>query len=292
MYNSQRHKTSFSSIEMLERKIKRDGFFLSSVQPDEILKYVETIQSQLSSLELDEDIIKKGYSQDISHLLTEDFKNYLISLVKPLLKLRYFRKIMPFPRLVSVLCVYSFFNKESITNTTHAHLWHRDLDDFGPQIKLFIPLTPCSEANGQFSALSNTFAGWGDYLQDSSLVNRNSSSTETEYAKSDALNRLTDNVLRSNAAPEYIFDFSAKVGEVLFIDTNSTYHKGGLVTDANQYRIMVQVTIGSITHSWFTPKSICGITVKKIFWMYRSRFGKYTRLFKKRKPTVLSFASN
>lgn len=59
MYNSQRHKTSFSRIEMLERIIKRDGFFLSSVQPDEILKYVETIQSQLSSLELDEDIIKK-----------------------------------------------------------------------------------------------------------------------------------------------------------------------------------------------------------------------------------------
>lgn len=285
------HTTKFSNFEMIEKKLKKHGFFLSAVQPDEILKCAETIQSQLRSLELDSEIIKKGYSQDISHLLTQDFKNYLTSLVMPLLKLRYFKKIMPFPRLVSIFCSYSFFNKESITNTTHAHLWHRDLDDFGPQIKLFIPLTPCSEANGQFSALSNTFAGWGDYLQDSSLLNRNSSTTQSEYAKSDALSRLTDKVLRSNVAPEYIFDFSAKVGEVLFVDTNSTYHKGGLVTDANEYRIMVQLTIGSITHSWFNPKSIGGIIIKKIFWIYRSRFGKYTRIFKKRKPTVLSFAS-
>jgi len=282
------NKMTFSGIEMLESSIKKDGFFLSSIQPDELLKYAEYITNEIGSLKLDPSIIKSGYSQDISHLLTPDFKNYLSNLVKPLLRIKYFRKIMPFPRLVSIFCSYSFFNDHAIKNTTHAHLWHRDLDDFGPQIKLFIPLTSCSEANGQFSALSTTFAGWADYLQDGQLVDRINSSNESEHVKSDATNRLTDKVLRSNVAPELVFDFSASVGEILFIDTNSTYHKGGLVLEDNNFRIMVQVTIGSVTHSWFTPKSIWGITMKKVFWMYRSHFGKYTRSFKRRIPTKLS----
>jgi hypothetical protein len=281
-------KMTFSGIETLESGIKKDGFFLSAIQPDELLKYAEQIIGQISSLKLDSNIIRSGYSQDISHLLTPDFKNYLSNLVKPLLRLKYFRKIMPFPRVVSIICSYSFFNDHAIKNTTHAHLWHRDLDDFGPQIKLFVPLTSCSEANGQFSALSTKFAGWADYLQDGQLVDRINLSNESEYVKSDARSRLTDKVLRSNVAPELIFDFSASVGEILFIDTNSTYHKGGLVLEDNSFRIMVQVTIGSITHSWYSPKTIWGATIKKVFWMYRSRFGKYVRIFKKRIPKKLS----
>ncbi len=270
-----------------ENEMSTEGFYKSRVSGHELKIFAEEILGQLSGVSLDPSIIGAGYSQDISNLISPEFTKYLTSIAQPLLRNKWVRNNLPLPQIVNIMCSYSFFNEHAVRNATHAHLWHRDLDDFGPQLKIFIPLTPCNEANGQFSCLSNRIAGWKDSLLDSELIRKLESSPLDEYRKSDGRNRITDKTLRRNVSPESILDFSAQIGDVLLIDTNSTYHKGGLILQDGAFRVMVQVTIGSATHSWYKPSSVASKATRRVLMLYRSKFGKFTKIFNKRVPRFL-----
>lgn len=135
-----------------------NGFFASrilgagfSAHQTEFLKLVESVDKDAAA-------VKAGYSQNVTHLISTQFAQYLTSIAEPLLQVRYIRKILPFPKIIDINCSYSFYNKDAVANPTHAHLWHRDLDDIGPQLKIFIPLTKCSEKNGRFSCISHKYA--------------------------------------------------------------------------------------------------------------------------------------
>jgi len=267
-----------------ESEFLANGYFASKILGNEFITYQSQFLELIESVDKDATAVKAGYSQSVTHLITDQFAQYLTSISEPLLQIKLVRQILPFPRIIDINCSYSFYNEEAVNNPTHAHLWHRDLDDIGPQLKIFIPLTNCSESNGQFSCISNKYANFEDNLLDSDLIDVKISE---EYRATDSKSRLTDKTIRSNVPSNLILDFSSKIGEVLLIDTNSTYHKGGLVLAKNECRVMVQVTLGSITHSWYQPKNGSQKLLKAVVIKYRRRFGKFTKIYNNRKTTVL-----
>lgn len=261
-----------------------NGYFASRIIGTEFSTHQTDFIKLIESVDKDAAAVKAGYSQNVTHLISTQFAQYLTSIAKPLLQMGFVKAILPFPKIIDINCSYSFYNKEAVTNPTHAHLWHRDLDDIGPQLKIFIPLTKCSELNGRFSCISHKYADFGDKLLDSSLINAEISE---EYRATDHKFRLTDKTIRSNVPSNLIFDFSSEIGEVLLIDTNSTYHKGGLVLEESEYRVMVQVTLGSITHSWYKPNNFSQQLLRKIVKKYRRKFGKFTKIYNNRTTNVL-----
>jgi hypothetical protein len=274
------------SIELtdFENEFSANGYFASGIIGTEFIAHQAEFLKLIESVDKDVAAVKSGYSQNVTHLVSAQFAQYLTSIAEPLLQLGYVKKILPFPKIIDINCSYSFYNKEAVKNPTHAHLWHRDLDDIGPQLKIFIPLTKCSESNGRFSCISHKYADFGDKLLDSSLINAEISE---EYRATDPKFRLTDKTVRKNVPTNLILDFSSEIGDVLLIDTNSTYHKGGLVLEESEYRIMVQVTLGSITHSWNKPNNFSQQILRKIVMRYRRKFGKFTKIYNSRKTTVL-----
>ena len=87
----------------------------------------------------------------------------------------------------------------------------------------------------------------------------------------DSKYRIRDKVMRNNFS-NYIFDFKAKVGEALILDSSLCYHKGGMVLNKGRYRINAQVTIGSCLHYWNDSKKIIRSIIRKIIL----RGGSYT----------------
>ena len=272
------------SLTAFESTFLANGYFPSKILGDDFTTYQNEFLKLIESVAKDATSVKAGYSQSVTHLISAQFAQYLTRISEPLLQMGYVKRILPFPRIIDINCSYSFYNEEAVNNPTHAHLWHRDLDDIGPQLKIFIPLTNCSELNGQFSCISHKYANFGDNLLDSDLIDAKISE---EYRATDPKFRLTDKTIRSNVPSNLILDFSSKIGDVLLIDTNSTYHKGGLVLEKNEYRVMVQVTLGSITHSWYKPKNISEKLLRRIVKIYRQKFGKFTKIYNNRKTTVL-----
>ena len=272
----------------LEQSPRNKGFYRTRISDEIIHEYAKSMNLSLGDIELDEEIIKSGYSQNVTQLISPDFKKFLEQLAEPLLRSSYVRKIVPFPRVIDVHCSVSVYNRDAVQNTTHAHLWHRDADDLGPQFKIFVPLTSCDELNGQFSCLSTEIAGWGDQLLDQTLVEKYSSLPDNDYRKSDASSRLTDRTLRSNVPSESILDFTSEVGDVLLVDTNSCYHKGGLVLTEGARRLMVQITVGSITHLWVRPPKGLPRLAYKVVRACRNAFGKSAKIRRERIPRLLS----
>jgi hypothetical protein len=272
------------SLIEFEGTFLANGYFPSKILGNNFATHQNEFLKLVESVDKDATAVKAGYSQSVTHLISEQFAQYLIAISEPLLQTGYVKRILPFPRIIDINCSYSFYNEEAVKNPTHAHLWHRDLDDIGPQLKIFIPLTNCSELNGQFSCISHKYANFGDNLLDSELIDAKISE---DYRASDPKFRLTDKTIRSNVPSDLILDFSSRIGDVLLIDTNSTYHKGGLVLEKDEYRVMVQVTLGSITHSWYKPKNISERLLRKVVKIYRHYFGKYAKIYKNRKTTVL-----
>ena len=272
------------SLIDFEGTFQANGYFPSKILGTDFTKHQNEFLKLIESVDKDATAVKAGYSQSVTNLISDQFAQYLTRISEPLLQKGYVKKILPFPRIIDINCSYSFYNEEAVKNPTHAHLWHRDLDDIGPQLKIFIPLTDCSELNGQFSCISHKYANFADNLLDSELIDAKISE---EYRATDSKFRLTDKTIRSNVPSSLILDFASRIGDVLLIDTNSTYHKGGLVLQRDEYRVMVQVTLGSITHSWYKPKNISEKVVRRVVKLYRKYFGKYTKIYNNRKITVL-----
>jgi len=240
-------KYSPSQTEALS-SLKKHGmlkFSLSSMISNDLIAPTSDIDELLSSSTLEPSIIKSGYSHPI------EVPMYLYPIIESIGQLlassKLARNYLFRPSLVNILSSLSTFNKEAVSDPTHAHLWHRDADDIGRQLKLFIPLNKCGPDNGMFSALSSSCINYYNYILDKRLILR-SDSEDDEYRKSDRT-RINDSVLR-RSFNDFIYDFKAMPGEALLIDTNRCYHKGGLVTQDGMFRQMVQVTVGSPTHTW------------------------------------------
>ena len=189
--------------------------------------------------------MEPGYSAQLNmsefnglHSKCVNFANSLIENLPP--------KFMPRPRILGIHLMRSTFQENHSEIPTRAFLWHRDLDDwFYPQIKIMIPMVSTSRENGMFSVASKSCCDIG-----SSLLDTVDDPRVHKFADSSDSNvRVRDAVMRAKYSSG-ISDFRANPGDVCIVDTNSCYHAGGRVTSRDQYRINIQITIGSILHSW------------------------------------------
>jgi hypothetical protein len=223
------------------------GFVRYHLPKDLLSPIADNIQSALTNVVFDQNIVESGYSQIITHLLRPRDLQLFMSFGERLKNQLNLHKYLFLPKVIDVRATYSFYNSCAVNNPTHAHLWHRDGDDFLEQIKIMIPLGDCSELNGRFSVLSKTESPWSIQFQDG-LLSESLSESNNTYRVSDSYSRITDRVFRSYFNKEKIFDFDSTLGDILVVDTNSCWHKGGLVTDPSQSRILIQITIGSFTN--------------------------------------------
>lgn len=221
----------------------------------------DNIQKKLMGLDVDCNVIKDGYSHKITYCLEESDITFLNEIAEYLISQKSVKNYIFKPNLIQLSILYSTYNGEAKKNPTHAHLWHRDADDDGPQLKLMIPLVDkCNADNGQLSAISKSACHWTESFQDRALLEQINSSTLNKYTKSDCV-RLTDHTVRRAINPELIYDFNSNFGEALLIDTNSCYHKGGLILRENLHRILAEITIGGISSKLHADNSFA----KKIY---------------------------
>jgi len=230
----------------LLKKLKEDGFATVNLDPLKLRAACDAIRKNLPTP--DPQRINAGYSQGLENVLDEKSLEYFRGIANQICSYDFAKKYLWFPKVAGVDVLWSFFSYEVDTKLlTHAHLWHRDLDDpMGPQIKVMIPLVDTSEENGMFSACSKVVCELQRELQDERITfDRLGTNT---YLQSDIV-RVTDATMREHFNDK-IVDFKTKLGEAILIDTNSCYHKGGLILKPDRERFLVQLTIGSPSHSW------------------------------------------
>lgn len=251
-----------------------DHGFIKLILPKKRLHLLkDNIQKKLIDIDTDRKVIKDGYSQKITYCLGESDINFLNEIAEYLISQKSVKNYIFKPNLIQLSILYSTYNSEAKKNPTHAHLWHRDADDDGPQLKLMIPLVDkCNADNGQLSALSKSACHWTESFQDRGLLKKLNTSTSNNYIKSDCV-RLTDHVLRSAINSELFYDFSSNFGEALLIDTNSCYHKGGLILHENLYRILAEITICGISSKLHYDNSFAKKSYRKIIRTLLFLFG-------------------
>lgn len=210
-----------------------------------LAKACEAIQAKLP--QKDESWVRQGYSQVITESLDPNLLAYFQKLSEALCTQSFTKSYLWFPKVTGIRVLWSFFDEETTkVSLTHAHLWHRDLDDpFGPQLKIMIPLMDTTIENGRFSVCSKAVCRLQQELRDSRISAAHYGTDE--YLKTDTV-RVTDSTMREHFQSQ-IGDIDTTLGEAVLVDTNSCYHKGGLITQPNRERILVEITLGSLSHS-------------------------------------------
>ncbi|MDA8835242.1 hypothetical protein N9N31_02840 [Candidatus Pelagibacter bacterium] len=190
---------------------------------------------------------KKGYSIDIFDQLGSKIIKEIYSFVKKQFnRNEWIKQYIFLPKILKVEVLCSTYNNLDSKIPTRAMLWHRDADDIFGHIKMIIPISKINKNNGMFSCLSRIHCHRLQYLRDKKFIK--SLKNKNKYYKADQ-SRLSDPTIRKHFSKD-IFDFKSAGDDILFIDTNNCYHKGGQVLKKHSKRYMIIVTIGSITHSF------------------------------------------
>ena len=190
---------------------------------------------------------KKGYSQNIANQLESKIKQNIYNYVNDIIKQnKFIKQYIFFPKILKLEVLVSTFSNSGFKNPTRAMLWHRDADDIFGHIKIIMPVGRVTKHNGMFSCLSRKNCHRLQYLRDQEFVK--TLKNKSSYFKADQF-RLSDKTVR-NKFPKDIFDYESIGNDILFVDTNNCYHKGGRILKRGYKRHMIIITIGSITHSF------------------------------------------
>jgi len=212
---------------------------------------------------------KSGYSTDIYEYLDEESKTKLKQLSLRLLNYKIVKKYLLFPSVLKIRVLKAKFNKDAFEDPSHAMLWHRDLDDVFSQLKLIIPLNSNSKENGAFSVCSKKIATRDQILIDNIMINKLASSKDN-YRNEDIV-RVSDETFKKKFS-NFIFEFSGDKSELLIVDTNRCYHKGGLVLFEGLERYMIHFHIGSPTNSFHPNMNLKNKNLLKITHYFLGRF--------------------
>ena len=237
----------FSREQNSSEILNKNGHIVISIDESLITELLTWKRQEIDNKKLEDsdyDIIEKGYSIPLS--IPEHLQKTLSILCKNLVESHLVRKYLRSPKYISSIATYSVYNATACKTPAHAHLWHRDLDDYGRQLKLMLPLVECDDINGLFSVLNSGVAPLHSNIIDCKLVETLKSNKMDDYRLQDQ-SRISDTAMRKNFSAD-IYDFRNKIGEGLLVDTNTCYHKGGLVTIPGSSRVLVQLTFGEITH--------------------------------------------
>lgn len=246
-------KFSRSINKSLEYQLKRIGFIKITFPQNMIEEMCKSIRSRIDNCTtLTDDAIEAGYSIPIIHLLKKDEIKLFKKVGKFLCKQQAVKNYIFFPSVIGIHAFYSRYSPKACQNPTRAFLWHRDADCHLNQLKVMLPLNSCTKDSGMFSVISKEACGRGDLFRDPELIKQSEKEKDNEGLISDALYRVTDKTARKFINPEFFLDLQNTVGEGLLVDTNNCYHKGGLVTKEGEYRVLVQISLGSFIHTWHT----------------------------------------
>lgn len=247
-----------TSDPQAEHNLLTNGFSFLSIEKDVFSNWRNRVTSHIRQINfnLDQDdslreTLRAGYS--IPFRLPFELSLEILELGESLCKQPPISNYLRKPTLINILASYSIFDSLANTNPTHAHLWHKDFDDRRPQIKVMIPFSPCSEENGCFKVVSKSVTP-KDFIRDARME-KIRGDHENEYFRQDLV-RVTDETMLELAADQiFALETDGSDGTAMMVDTNSCYHKGGLVKCPGQYRVMVQITIGEPTHMWLEERS-------------------------------------
>lgn len=201
--------------------------------------------------------IKKGYSYDLFDDLNVENSNFIKTFSENILsENKWISDYVFLPRVLKIQVLKSVYSENVSKHPTRAMLWHRDADDLLNHLKILIPLNKIDQDNGMFSCADKKVCNIHSKLVDQNFINK-LQNQNNEYRKSDKI-RIEDATMRNNFK-DNIYDFYGDLYDLLFIDTNKCYHKGGQVLKKTKERYLVIIIIGSITHSfnnYFQEKSL------------------------------------
>lgn len=135
----------------------------------------------------------------------------------------------------SVSVIANFFN-ENTNQNEESKMFHRDSDSLQDQIKIFMLVNNISDKCGMFYFVPNCYLN-PDFKLPYEKDRLNMSLSDKWRNKDSTLNNFL-NVKNNNN--NKIKKLKGTQGETLFIDTGKVYHKGGYVSDKNNYRLLIQ----------------------------------------------------
>lgn len=188
---------------------------------------------------------KKGYSNSLFELIDSKNRNFIENFANEFKeKNKFINKVLIFPRLLGIGIFKSYYDEDAVKNPTHAMLWHRDYDDFFPQVKAFLPLSKTDKRNGALHYVEKNICKENETLIDVNLLKNLNKDDDYRY---------TNRVRVSNSTflkyfKENINEFKSDIGDCLFIDSNNCYHRGGQVLEKNLQRDLLVLYFGGITH--------------------------------------------
>tara|TARA_A100001011_G_C14219131_1_gene803473 strand:+ start:412 stop:1227 length:816 start_codon:yes stop_codon:yes gene_type:complete len=204
-------------------------------------KNLSHLKENINFIDVEKEDQENGYSTKINHRIDTASKKIIEDLVKDTKMLYEVKKYLRFASEVNVLLLKTKYNHKALENPTGAMLWHRDLDDYFRQLKILIPLNEHNLDNGCFSVASRKIADRKTIFIDRTLKERKDNKNE------DFKFRVSDKVFRKNFS-HYIYDFEAKEGDCLIVDTNHCYHRGGQILKPNLERNFIHIHLGYFTN--------------------------------------------
>ena len=249
-----------------ETSLYDHGFY--KIKNKEDLNLTEIINNA-KRIETSAEDQKSGYSTDIYEYLDNETKLKLNQLALKFLQYEIVKKYLIFPSLLKIRVLKSKFNDVAFKNPSHAMLWHRDLDDVFSQLKFIIPLNSTNKENGAFSVSSKKIASRDKILIDKKLLMELKNSKD-EYRKEDEV-RVSNEMFQkkfSSSIYEFVGDFS----DILIVDTNKCYHKGGQVLSEGLERYMLHFHIGSPTNSFHPRMNSKSKNLINLIHLFSARF--------------------
>ena len=174
----------------------------------------------------------KVYSINISKILDQEVRITLNNFFNNLDKINLTSSMLGYKtkfRNVSVLV--NFFNENTKQNEG-AKMLHRDSDSLQDQIKIFMLVNNISDNCGMFYFVPNCYLS-KDYKLPYEKDRMNMALSDKWRNKDSTLNNFLDIKNNNN----HIKKLKGAQGEALFIDTGKVYHKGGFVSEKNNYNI-------------------------------------------------------
>jgi len=268
---------------------KNKGYFLLKTKI--VNNFYNNINNELSSINIDS-LIKENLDKFKNDLdfrnSTDKTKLYRIS-IKKYFRPEFIKEIFSFLKdetiLKEIFCRLGFGVKltdfEIYLNHYNPNsedegpkLWHRDDDSIAGQLNLFFILNDLVEkSDGFFYFIPRNIIKNYNKL-DISVERKNLKSTWNKF-------RVTDEEIKKKIDLNNVQIIYGKQNpELLIIDGNDCYHKGGHIKSSSAYRVMIQAIYSPVFNI-----SILDVLYKKYF-LYRKIFH-FLRGFKNRLRTVI-----
>jgi hypothetical protein len=182
-------------------------------------------------INLKKKINPKIYSIDIFETLSEKLKNKLTLFFNNNSKIKLVSSMLGYKtkfRKVSVLC--NFYNSNNIQDEG-PKMFHRDSDSLQDQVKIFLLVNDISDKCGMFYYVPNNYIN--EHVKLPFETGRKNMKLSDKW-------RNYDSTVNKFLKKGFIHKLKGKQGEALYIDTGKVYHKGGYVSEKNEYRILIQ----------------------------------------------------